>query len=57
MECRKLTLQDALQCEVEIRDYLQVEVGRLALLESRKSIEMSDTQIKEGRRGEYTGRG
>lgn len=42
---------EALRLETEVRDYLQLEVGNLSLEESRKSIELSNHQIQEGKRG------
>ena len=44
-------IEDARNLEIEVRDSLQLEVGSLALEESRKSIERSDQQIQEARRG------
>ena len=48
---REWVLKEACRVEAEIRDYLQVQVGHLALLESRKSIELSNHQIQESKRG------
>ena len=48
---RNCVLKEACRLEAEIRDYLQVQAGHLALLESRKSIERSNYQIWEGKRG------
>ncbi|KIW14502.1 hypothetical protein PV08_07286 [Exophiala spinifera] len=45
-----LALTRARRLEQQIRDYAQLEVGRLSLEESRKSIEASNTQIEEGKR-------
>ena len=45
----------ARRLESELRDYLQLEVGELALQESKKSIEISNFQIQEGRRGQHEG--
>ena len=42
---------EALRLEAEIRDYLQLQTGQLALQESRKSIELSGFQIEESKRG------
>ncbi len=50
-EDRKRVLREASRLEAEIRDYVQVQAGKLALLESRKSIELSSYQIQEGKRG------
>ncbi len=37
----------------QIRDDIQLEAGKLGLEESRKSIEMSNRQIEEAKRGEH----
>lgn len=57
----KVMEQQVAQCclqarrlEFEARDSLQLEAGLLALQESRKSIELSNHQIQEGRRGKVT---
>ncbi len=50
-QVRQCCLQ-ARRLEAEARDSLQVEAGLLALRESRKSIELSNYQIQEGKRGE-----
>ena len=42
---------EARRLDAEVRDYLQLEVGNLSLEESRKSIELSNHQIQEGKRG------
>ena len=42
----------ARRLEGELRDYLQLEVGELALQESKKSIDISNFQIQEGKRGQ-----
>ena len=42
---------EAYRLETEIRDYLQLQTGELALQESRKSIELSSSQIEEAKRG------
>ena len=47
----KLWVDDARALEVEIRDKLQLQVGSLALEESKKSIQMSNIQIEESKRG------
>lgn len=49
----KTTHQEAARLEAQIRDYLQLQVGDLALQESKKSIELSNRQIEEGKRGQY----
>ncbi|KAK0517372.1 hypothetical protein JMJ35_000527 [Cladonia borealis] len=43
-------VEEASRLEAEIRDYLQLQGSRLALLESKKSIELSNNQIYEGKR-------
>ena len=42
---------EATRLETEIRDYLQLQVGELALQESKKSIELSNSQMEEAKRG------
>ena len=42
---------EAVRLETEIRDYLQLQTGDLALRESIKSIELSSSQIEEAKRG------
>lgn len=42
---------EATRLETEIRDYLQLQIGELALQESKKSIELSNPQIEEAKRG------
>ena len=44
-------ISEARRLEAEIRDYLQFEVGDLSLRESKKSIELSVSQIQEAKRG------
>ncbi len=46
-------LKEARSLEAEIRDFLQLQAGQLSLLESRKSIEVSNNQLQEGKRGKY----
>ena len=45
------SLNKARALESEIRDWLQLRVGSLALQESKKSIENSNLQIEESKRG------
>lgn len=45
------THQEAGRLEAQVRDFLQLQVGEWALQESKKSIELSNRQIEEGRRG------
>ena len=42
---------EAHRLETEIRDYLQLQTGELSLQASRKSIELSSSQIEEAKRG------
>lgn len=44
---------EAHRLEAEIRDYLQLQTGVVAIQESRRSIELSNLQIEEGRRGKF----
>ena len=37
--------------ELEARDYMQLQIGNLSILESRKSIELSTQQMNEAKRG------
>ena len=46
----RTTHEAAHRFEAQLRDYLQLHVGELALRESKKSIELSDRQIEEGKR-------
>lgn len=50
---RVLLLKEAHSLEAEIRDFLQLQAGQLSLLESRKSIEVSNTQLQESKRGNF----
>lgn len=42
---------EAHRLEVEIKDHIQLINGQQALQESRKSIELSNAQIRESKRG------
>lgn len=42
---------DARRLECEVRDHMQLEMGKSSLQESRNSIELSNLQIVEGKRG------
>ena len=42
--------QEAGRLESQLRDYMQFQVGELALQESKKSIELSNQQMEEGKR-------
>ncbi|KAL6713699.1 hypothetical protein ACLMJK_009164 [Lecanora helva] len=53
IEERHFLAQTAKELDAEIRDYLQTQASRLAILESRKSIELSNTQILEAKRGSF----
>ena len=48
----KRTHQEARYLEAQIRDCLQLQVGEWALQESKKSIELSNRRIEEGKRGQ-----
>ena len=41
--------------EAEVRDYMQIQIGNLSILESRKSIQLSNQQFSEARRGKACG--
>ena len=42
--------------EAEVRDYMQLQIGNLSILESRKSIQLSNQQMEEARRGKKNAR-
>ena len=44
---------EAQRLESQVRDYMQLEVGKLSLEESRKSVELSNHQILEGKRVQF----
>ncbi|KAM0805950.1 hypothetical protein BDR22DRAFT_192223 [Usnea florida] len=46
----RATHREARRLEAQLRDYLQIKVGEWALQESKKSIELSNQQIEEGKR-------
>ena len=48
----EITQQEAGRLEAQIRDYLQLQVGEWALQESKKSIELSNQQLEESKRGQ-----
>lgn len=48
----RATHEEARRFEAQLRDYLQLQVGEWALQESKKSIELSNRQIEEGKRGQ-----
>ncbi|KAL8804435.1 MAG: hypothetical protein Q9182_002540 [Xanthomendoza sp. 2 TL-2023] len=50
------TICFARRLEAEVRDYLQFVVGSLSIAESRKSIELSARQIREGQKGSLSTR-
>ena len=37
--------------ELEVRDFMQLQIGNLSILESRKSIQLSNQQMNEAKRG------
>ena len=43
----KSLIEEARRLETEVRDYMQIQVGNLSLEESRRSIELSNVQIRE----------
>ena len=45
------TINNARAKEAEARDYMQLQIGNLSILESRKSIQLSSQQISEAKRG------
>lgn len=45
-------IYEARRLEKEIRNYMQLQVGNLSLEESRRSIELSNIQIRESKSGE-----
>lgn len=47
-------MEEARQLELEVRDNMQLQVGEASLRESKKSIELSTSQIQESKRGEKT---
>ena len=48
----RATHEEARRFETQLRDYLQIKVGEWALQESKKSIELSNRQIEEGKRSQ-----
>ena len=51
-------VSEARAVEAEARDYMQLQIGNLSIEESRKSIQLSNQQMSEAKRGksrEYTG--
>ena len=48
----KSLIEEARRLETEVRDYMQIQVGKLSLEESRRSIELSNIQIGESRSGQ-----
>ncbi len=47
----EFTTRVAKRLEAEVRDYMQLVVGVLSIEESRKSIQLSNTQLNEGKKG------
>lgn len=48
------TLVMARANEAEARDYMQLQIGNLSISESRKSIQLSNQQMNEAKRGKYS---
>lgn len=48
----KSLIEAARRLETEVRDYMQIQVGNLSLEESRRSIELSNIQIRESQSGQ-----
>ena len=44
-------IDEARRLEAEVRDYMQLQVGNLSLEESRRSIELSNIQVRESQSG------
>ena len=44
-------VSEARAVEAEARDFMQLEIGNLSILESRKSIQLSNQQMSEAKRG------
>ena len=40
--------------DTEVRDYLQLPIGNLSILDSRKTIQLSNQQIDEAKRGTHS---
>ena len=49
----KSLIGEARRLEAEVRDYMQLQVGNLSLEESRRSIELSNIQIRESKSGMF----
>lgn len=49
----KSLIDEARRLEIEVRDYMQLQVGNLSLEESRRFIELSNIQIRESKSGEF----
>ena len=47
-----MTINRARRFEAYLRDSCQAKIGQLSLAESKKSIDLSNSQIEEGKRGE-----
>ena len=43
-------LAEARTVDAEVRDYMQLQIGNLSILESRKSIQLSNQQLDEAKR-------
>lgn len=46
-------IDEARRLGAEVRDYMQLQVGNLSLEESRRSIELSNIQIRESQKGKF----
>ena len=47
------TIARARRLESEMRDFMQLKIGDLSIVESRKSIHLANLQMQEGKRGEF----
>lgn len=47
----RLVIAQAQRLDAEVRDYMQIESGKLTLEETRKAFELTTIQIQEGKRG------
>ena len=48
-------LAEARTVDTEVRDYMQLQIGNLSILESRKSIQLSNQQYDEAKRSKKCG--
>ena len=49
-ESIRVALAEAQTADAEVRDYMQLQIGNLSILESRKSIQLSNQQFDEAKR-------